>query len=67
MGKGDHFFERRADFIADNGKSKTGRVISTAYYDGASLAKVVCATEGDCMSDDTAIFVERATPTSFSS
>ena len=25
MGKGDHFFERRAYFIADNGKSKTGQ------------------------------------------
>src|SRR5712675_1194324 len=38
-------------------RARRGRVISTAYYGSASLAKVDCATEGDCMSDDTAIFV----------
>src|SRR5882757_3487606 len=38
-------------------KARRGRVMIAVYYGSASLAKVDCASEGDCMSDDTSIFV----------
>jgi hypothetical protein len=41
--------------------------MTTAYYGPRTLAKVECATDGDGMSDDTAIFVGASDADQFSS